>query len=49
LDPTKVNKENNIHHIDFVDDEGDGGKKNGCSQFIAREYILNGIPTQENT
>jgi hypothetical protein len=35
MDVTQVNKESDVHHIDFIYSEDDRAKKNEYSQFIA--------------
>jgi len=44
-DPLQVNKEHDLHHIDFIIPENDPVKKREFTQFIGRECLIRKIPT----
>jgi hypothetical protein len=45
MDPLQVNKEQDLHHIEFVIPENDLVKKREYTQFIAKECLIRKIPT----
>jgi len=44
-DPLQVNKEHDLHHIDFIIPENDPVKKREFTQFIGRECLIRKITT----
>lgn len=44
-DPLQINKESDVHHIDFEVPHNNPAKKNEFSQFIAKECLIRKIPT----